>query len=93
MTRRLSPEQAQETAKAFPDWTCDGQTLARAFQFRDFKQSMAFVTRVADAAERADHHPDIHVSYDKVRLELSTHSAGGLTDLDFKLARTIDSLA
>lgn len=90
--QRVSPEQAQELARGFPDWSCDGQTLEREFKFRDFRESMAFVTRVAEAAERADHHPDIHVSYDHVRLELTTHKVGGLTDRDFKLARQIDSV-
>ncbi len=89
---RVTPEQAQELARGFPDWNCDGQSLEREFKFRDFRESMAFVTRVAEAAELADHHPDIHVSYDQVRLELTTHKAGGLTDRDFRLARQIDSV-
>ncbi len=90
--QRVSAEQAQELARGFPDWRCDGQTLEREFKFRDFRASMEFVNRVAEAAERADHHPDIHVSYDHVRLELTTHKAGGLTDRDFKLARQIDAV-
>jgi 4a-hydroxytetrahydrobiopterin dehydratase len=67
--------------------------ISRTLQFRNFKDSKAFVDKVAELAEREQHHPDIHIEYNKVRLVLSTHSAGGLTDKDFDMAEAIDRLA
>ena len=74
-------------------WRQEGESLVRDLEFDDFKAAMAFVNRVADAAEEANHHPDILVhGWNKVRLTLSTHSEGGLTDADHALARRIDAL-
>ena len=69
----------------------DGK-LTRTFEFPDFGAAMVFVNKVADAAEEADHHPDIHISYKKVTLELTTHSAGEITDKDHELAKKINEL-
>jgi 4a-hydroxytetrahydrobiopterin dehydratase len=72
----------------------DETTIARDWAFADFREAIAFVQRVADAAEAANHHPDILVhAWNKVRLELSTHSEGGVTEADFALAARIDQLA
>ena len=92
MTRpsRLEPDDARARAEALPGWELQGEALRRRYQFPDFKAAVAFVNRVAGLADAADHHPDILVEYDKVTLTLSTHSAGGLTELDFALARQID---
>jgi 4a-hydroxytetrahydrobiopterin dehydratase len=65
--------------------------IGREFRFSDFRRAMDFVNRVADLAETQDHHPDICISYNAVRLTLSTHAAGGLTFRDFFLARMIDT--
>lgn len=74
-------------------WHRDGSAIAREWEFEDFGQAMAFVNRVGDAAEAANHHPDIHLhGWNKVRLELSTHSEGGLTQADFDMAARIDDL-
>ncbi|MEK6911602.1 MAG: 4a-hydroxytetrahydrobiopterin dehydratase, partial [Candidatus Thermoplasmatota archaeon] len=59
---------------------------------RDFKEAMAFLNRVAELAETANHHPDIWNSWNRVKLSLTTHDAGGLTERDFKLAKKIDAL-
>ena len=68
--------------------------IAREWKFEDFRGAIAFVDRVADVAEAANHHPDILVhGWNKVRLELSTHSEGGITEADFALAARIDQLA
>ncbi len=75
-----------------PEWTIDGETLTRTFVLRDFKAAMGFVTQVALAAEVADHHPDIDIRWNKVRIELSTHSEGALTGKDTALAAEIDAL-
>ncbi|MEA2286772.1 MAG: 4a-hydroxytetrahydrobiopterin dehydratase [Solirubrobacteraceae bacterium] len=74
-------------------WRREGDQIVREADFGDFKEAMTFVNRVADAAEGADHHPDILVhGWNKVRLSVTNHSAGGLTQADFDLARTIDDL-
>jgi 4a-hydroxytetrahydrobiopterin dehydratase len=76
------------------EWQRDGQAIAREWAFADFGQAIAFVNRVADVAETANHHPDIYLhGWNKVRLELSTHSEGGLTQADFDMAARIDALA
>jgi 4a-hydroxytetrahydrobiopterin dehydratase len=75
-------------------WQHDGQAITREWTFEDFAQALAFVNRVADAAETVNHHPDIHLhGWNRVRLELSTHSEGGLTQADFDMAARIDALA
>jgi 4a-hydroxytetrahydrobiopterin dehydratase len=72
----------------------DVGAIVRELKFADFAAAIAFVNRVAEAAEAANHHPDILVhDWNKVRLELSTHSEGGLTEADFELAARIDQLA
>ena len=74
-----------------PEWSEAGGSIQRTYQFDDFVQAIAFVNKVADAAEAAQHHPDILVRYNKVTLTLTTHDAGGITDNDFSLARCADS--
>jgi 4a-hydroxytetrahydrobiopterin dehydratase len=75
------------------EWRTEGDALVRDFEFADFAEVMAFVNRVAEAAEAANHHPDILVhGWNKVRLTLSTHSEGGITDKDRQLADAIDRL-
>jgi 4a-hydroxytetrahydrobiopterin dehydratase len=72
-------------------WTREGATLAKTFSFKGFKGAVAFVNRVADAANAANHHPDIHLEgYKRVRIVLTTHIAHGLTDADVALAKQID---
>ena len=75
------------------EWRRDGDTLVRDFELQDFTAAMALANAVADAANAADHHPDILVhGYKHVRLTLSTHSAGGITENDFALAAAIDAI-
>ena len=75
------------------DWRPEGDALVRDFKFKDFAEAMAFVNRVAEIAEQRNHHPDILVhGWNNVRLTLSTHSEGGVTDNDRALAEQIDSL-
>jgi len=77
-----------------PDGYIDSQgALERTFELPSFRDAIAFVGRVADLAEEANHHPDIAISYKKVTLRWTTHSAGGLTDLDYELASRTDALA
>jgi 4a-hydroxytetrahydrobiopterin dehydratase len=90
---RLSDEQIQRKL-ASSDWRREGDAIVREWRLHDFSHAMAFVNRVADAAEAANHHPDIHIEgWNRVRLELSTHSEGGLTQSDLDMAARIDALA
>jgi 4a-hydroxytetrahydrobiopterin dehydratase len=76
------------------EWQREGDEIAREFKFEDFATAMAFVNRVAQTAEEANHHPDILVhGWNKVRLSLTNHAAGGLTEADFAMAAKIDELA
>jgi 4a-hydroxytetrahydrobiopterin dehydratase len=75
------------------EWEREGDEIVRDWKFEDFAAAMEFVNRVADAAEEANHHPDILVhGWNKVRLSLTNHSAGGLTEPDFAMAKRFDQL-
>jgi 4a-hydroxytetrahydrobiopterin dehydratase len=74
-------------------WQREGDEIVREWQLEDFAEAMAFVNRVAELAEETNHHPDILVhGWNKVRLSLTNHSAGGLTEADFKMAAKLDDL-
>ena len=90
----LSDAEIEQRLAAAGDWHRIAQhSIARDLSFPDFAAAIAFVDGVAEIAEAANHHPDILVhGYKRVRLVLSTHSQGGLTDADFKLAEQIDRL-
>jgi 4a-hydroxytetrahydrobiopterin dehydratase len=86
---RLSEEDIDRALEGL-SWTRDGDQIDKTVTLADFKDAMAFVNQVADLAEARNHHPDMAISWNKVSLRLTTHSAGGLTELDFDLARAID---
>ncbi|MEX1119713.1 MAG: 4a-hydroxytetrahydrobiopterin dehydratase [Terrimicrobiaceae bacterium] len=88
-----SESEIQDALAGLPQWKRDGSTLEATFQFPSFSEAMAFVNRVAALAEEANHHPDIDIRWNKVRLTLTTHSAGGLTTKDFELARQLLDVA
>ena len=89
----LNDEQSAGALDALPGWERDGDALACDVECGDFKDAIGFVNRVADLAEAQNHHPDILVhGYKHVRLTLSTHSEGGITENDVALARAIDAL-
>ena len=82
-----------EERLAGSDWRQEGDGIVREWKFRDFAEAMTFVNRVAEASEEANHHPDILLhGWNRVRLTLSTHSQGGLTEHDFAMARRFDAL-
>jgi len=83
----------EEGLQELPGWERRGNEISKTFTHADFAAAMAFVDRVADAAEEANHHPDIDIRWNKVTMALSTHSQGGLTEHDLRLARRIESLA
>jgi 4a-hydroxytetrahydrobiopterin dehydratase len=89
---KLSAAQIKAAQANVPDWKKKGQTLTRTFQFKDFPAAIKFVNAVAKLAEKAWHHPDIDIRWNKVSLTLTTHDAGGLTDRDFKLAKQFNQL-
>jgi len=89
----LSDADVEQRLADAPEWRREDSAIARDLRFSDFAAAISFVDRVAERAEAANHHPDILVhGWNKVRLTLSTHSAGGITDSDFALAREIDAL-
>ena len=89
----LSPDERNGFLAGHPGWSLTGETITRTFEFVDFVAAMGFVTSVAIASERADHHPDIDIRWNKVTVALTTHSAGGLTDKDTVLAAEIEGFA
>ncbi|HEX8306836.1 MAG TPA: 4a-hydroxytetrahydrobiopterin dehydratase [Allosphingosinicella sp.] len=91
----LSDEERAAALRALPQWRYEatGRAIRREFRFADFGAAFAFMTRVAIAAEKADHHPDWSNSWNKVEVSLSTHSAGGVTARDLALARAMDRFA
>lgn len=88
----LTSAEVNAKLSTLADWKVANGELVRTFQFRDFRGSMAFVNQVADLAEAAGHHPDIDIRYNKVRLALVTHDAGGITAKDFDLAAQSNKL-
>ena len=89
----LSDAEIQERLGQLSGWRAAGDSIEREWKLDDFAGAIAFVNRVAEEAEQANHHPDILLhGWNKVRLTLSTHSQGGLTDNDFALAARIDAL-
>jgi len=90
---KLSPADIAARLALLNGWTQDGDAILKAFTFPTFAAGIRFVDRVAEAADTADHHPDIDVRWTTVTMRLSTHSAGGLTEKDFDLAETIERLA
>ncbi len=87
----LSADQANARLASVPEWEIVNGELVRTFQFKDFRAALGFVNRVGELAEQAGHHPDIDIRYNKVRLALVTHDAGGLTAKDFDLAARSDT--
>ena len=88
----IPKEAAQKRLKAISNWSLQENTLVREFVFKDFIHAMNFVQDVGDVAELENHHPDIYISYNKVKLTLTTHKVGGLTTKDFALAYKVNVL-
>ena len=88
----LPPEDIKAHLLSLPEWTIAGRELVRVFQFKDFRAALGFVNHVGVLAEEAGHHPDIDIRYNRVRLGLTTHDAGGITAKDFALASQADRL-
>ena len=89
----MSDTEVKAALADLPGWELAGSDIVKEYKFADFVAAIAFVNQVAERAEAANHHPDIDIRWNKVRLALSTHSQGGLTGNDFALAAEIESLA
>ncbi len=88
----LSQSEAEQRLRSLRGWKIEKGELTRTFTYKDFREALAFVNKAGDLAEQAGHHPDIDIRYNKVRLGLVTHDAGGLTTKDFDLAAEVDKL-
>jgi 4a-hydroxytetrahydrobiopterin dehydratase len=88
----LSKPEIRERLKSMPEWSLIGSAIFKKFTFKSFMPAIAFVNRIAEAAEQANHHPDITINYSQVGISLSTHSESGVTQKDFQLAAAIDGI-
>jgi 4a-hydroxytetrahydrobiopterin dehydratase len=91
--KKLTEDELREALQQIPDWKLESGEIVQRRTFKDFVAAVAFVNDVAQLAEAAGHHPDIDVRYNRVRLALVTHDAGGLTSNDTNLAQKINNLA
>lgn len=89
----LSAAAVQEKLRLLPEWKLTGKEIVRELHFPDFVHALKFVNAVGEKAEAARHHPDIDIRYNRVRLALVSHDAGGLTERDFHLASEIDAIS
>ncbi len=89
----LSEEKIRQELEDLEGWEQKGNEIVKQFKFKNFVESVGFVNKTAILAEKADHHPDILIEYNKVNLTLSTHSEGGLTEKDFNLAHEIEKVS
>ncbi|HET7902616.1 MAG TPA: 4a-hydroxytetrahydrobiopterin dehydratase [Candidatus Nanopelagicales bacterium] len=91
--RRLDAEEVARQLEALPGWTGDVDLLTRSMSFPGFPDAIRAVTEIAEVAEEMDHHPDIDIRWRTLRISLSTHDAGGVTQLDIEQAHRIDEIA
>ena len=92
-TLPMSMEDAGAMMEQVPGWELGENKLSRRFKFKNFVEAMSFVNRVAELAEQEGHHPDINISWNRVRLELTTHAIKGLSENDFIMAAKTNELA
>ncbi|MDB4878504.1 MAG: pterin-4-alpha-carbinolamine dehydratase [Gemmatimonadetes bacterium] len=90
MRQKLSDLEIQRALGSLAGWSRRGETLVKTYTFEKFADGIAFVDRVAVAADAMDHHPDIDIRYTKIAIALSTHDAGGITQSDLTLAEKIE---
>ena len=93
MATTLSDPEVRTALNSLPGWKQNGKQIERLFEFSDFAGAMKFVNKIADAAEAAQHHPDITINYNKVKLALISHDSGGVTQRDVKMAQKINQVA
>jgi 4a-hydroxytetrahydrobiopterin dehydratase len=88
----LGDEEIRDRLSSMDGWEREGDAITKTFSNDDFVGSVEFVKQVVEPAEEMNHHPDLEISWDKVKVSITNHSAGGLTEADFELAKRIDSL-
>jgi 4a-hydroxytetrahydrobiopterin dehydratase len=93
MASLLTDNEIQAQLSELPGWSLSGKSIQCVKTFRNFIEAIDFVNALVSPAEAAGHHPDLTISYNKVTISLTTHDAGGLTDQDFSMARTLSQLA
>jgi 4a-hydroxytetrahydrobiopterin dehydratase len=93
MAQLLSDSQIREKLNTLSGWTTEGSKLVCTRTFQDFIQAIDFVNKLVEPAESAGHHPDIEISYNRVKINLTTHDAGGLTQKDVDLAQVISQIS
>ena len=89
----LSDSEIESRLAELEGWKREGETIVKTFELADFVGSVEFIDRVVEPAEQMGHHPDLSVSWNKVRVSITTHAAGGLTANDFELAKRLDAVA
>ncbi|BDA72744.1 transcriptional coactivator/pterin dehydratase [Rivularia sp. IAM M-261] len=92
MAPLLNESEIQERVQVLNGWSVESKTLCATRKFKDFIQAIDFVNKLVAPAESAGHHPDIEISYNTVKITLTTHDAGGLTQKDFDLAQVISQI-
>jgi 4a-hydroxytetrahydrobiopterin dehydratase len=88
---KLSDDEVRDGLRGLKGWRREGDEIIREYELESFPAVISFVTRIADLAEAADHHPDLDIRYNKLRVALTSHDAGGLTNRDLKLATNIEA--
>ena len=88
----LNDDQIRERLEGLEGWEREGESIKKEFKLEDFKGSVDFVNRLTPVAEEMNHHPDLEISWNTVKVSISTHSEGGLTENDFELAGKVDTL-
>ena len=90
--KKLSPDEIEQAIKGLNGWRAEDDKLVKRFEFPNFAVSLAFVNKVGEKAEAADHHPDIKFGWGYAEFEITTHDRGGITDFDIALAREIENI-
>ena len=92
MSTVLNAAELRQAVEGLAGWSAHGNAIERIFEFPNFVEAMEFVNRIAEAAEAVNHHPDITINYNKVKLSLTSHDSGGVTQRDVRMAGKINEL-
>lgn len=90
--KKLSAEEIEKALEDLSGWRAENDNLKKRFSFENFAESLAFVNKAGEIAERRDHHPDIYFGWGYAEFQITTHDAGGITAFDFALAKEIDGI-
>jgi 4a-hydroxytetrahydrobiopterin dehydratase len=91
--QRAAESEISAALARLPGWTREGETITKEWPLGTFKEAISFVNKVADLAEEQNHHPNILIRYKRVRLTLSSHDVGGISERDFALAESVEKIA